>query len=368
MKQTASGERMDYTLLITCVGLTLFGILMVYSASPVAAYGKYGDSAFFVKKQIVWAVLALIAGFVFYKRKTVDIKKMMMPGLVTSIILLFAVHIPHLGHKVGGATRWFNLGPLSFQPFELVKIFYVIYLAEIFSTESFTVLKRFIRTAMVTGIIILGLIFQKDLGAVMIIVSIYLAILIIVGSYGKMLIGLLPVLVMLVVALIKFEPFRLKRFMAFLDPWKDPLGSGYQSIQSFIAVGSGGIFGVGFSNSQQKFLFLPTPHTDYIFSVVAEELGLIGSVILLSGFFMVLSRGVFIAINVQDKFNKFLALGLTLIIITQVCMNVAVSIGLMPTKGTTLPFISYGGSSLMVACVAMGMLLSVSKLAYGRGK
>ena len=265
-------------------------------------------------------------------------------------------------------SRWFNLGPLSFQPFELVKIFYVIYLAEIFSTESFTVLKRFIRTAMVTGIIILGLIFQKDLGAVMIIVSIYLAILIIVGSYGKMLIGLLPVLVMLVVALIKFEPFRLKRFMAFLDPWKDPLGSGYQSIQSFIAVGSGGIFGVGFSNSQQKFLFLPTPHTDYIFSVVAEELGLIGSVILLSGFFMVLSRGVFIAINVQDKFNKFLALGLTLIIITQVCMNVAVSIGLMPTKGTTLPFISYGGSSLMVACVAMGMLLSVSKLAYGRGK
>lgn len=368
MIKTSSGERMDYTLFTACVALTLFGVLMVYSASPVLAFEEHGDSAYYFKKQVLFAILGLVVGFYFYKRNSDDLKKFMMPGLILSIALLFAVHIPHLGRHAGGATRWFNLGPLSFQPFELVKIFYVIYLAELFSNDSNPFSRKLIRSAAVTAIISLGLIFQKDLGATVIIMMIYMAMLLIAGVNIWIFVGLIGAAVMAVIVLIKAEPYRMKRVMIFLDPWSDYYGAGWQTVQSLIAVGSGGIFGVGFSNSQQKYLYLPTPHTDYIFSIIGEEWGLIGSTVVLAGFFMVLSRGIFIAINVQNKFMKFMAVGLTLIIITQVCMNVAVSTGLMPSKGTTLPFLSYGGSSLLIACVAMGMLLSISKSAYGNAK
>lgn len=366
--KTVTGERMDYTLFMACLGLTLFGVLMVYSASPVLAFEERGDSAYYFKKQVMWAIVGLAAGFYFFRRSTAELKKFMMPGLILAIVLLFAVHIPHLGRKVGGATRWLSLGPFSFQPFELVKIFYVIYLADLLSSTTHTFSKKLIRSAAVTGIIALGLIFQKDLGATVIILMIYMAMLLIAGVNLWVFAGLITAAASAVFFLIKAEPYRMKRMLVFLDPWSDYYGAGWQTIQSLIAVGSGGIFGVGFSNSQQKFLYLPTPHTDYIFSIIGEEWGLIGATVVLAGFFIVLSRGVFIAINVQDKFNKFLALGLTLTIVTQVCINVAVSTGLMPSKGTTLPFLSYGGSSLLMACIAMGMLLAISKSAYGRGK
>lgn len=366
--KTSSGERMDYTLFTACVALVLFGILMVYSASPVLAFEEHGDSAYYFKRQVVFAILGLAVGFYFFRRNPEQLKKIMIPGLTVSILLLFAVHIPHLGRRVGGATRWFNLGLFSFQPFELVKIFYVIYLADLFADEKNPFSRKLIRSAGVTGIIALGLIFQKDLGATVIIMMIYMAMLLVAGVNIWIFAGLIGAAVMAVIVLIKAEPYRMKRVMMFLDPWSDYYGAGWQTIQSLIAVGSGGIFGVGFSNSQQKYLYLPTPHTDYIFSIIGEEWGLIGATVVLAGFFMVLSRGVFIAINAQEKFNKFMALGLTLTIITQVCINVAVTIGLMPSKGTTLPFLSYGGSSLLVACIAMGMLLAISKTAYGRAK
>ena len=364
MMKTASGERMDYTLFMACMALTLFGLLMVYSASPVLAYEEHGDSAYYFKKQVLFAIIGLAAGFYFFKRSSADLKRFMMPGLILSIVLLFAVHIPHIGR----GSRWINLGPLSFQPFELVKIFYVIYLSEVFSNDSYPFSRKLARSAGVTAAIALGLVLQKDLGATVIIMMIYMAMLLIAGVNIWIFAGLIAAAAMAVVVLIKIEPYRIKRIMVFLNPWSDYYGAGWQTIQSLIAVGSGGIFGVGFSNSQQKYLYLPAPHTDYIFSIIGEEWGLIGSTVVLAGFFMVLSRGVFIAINVQDKFNKFMAMGLTLIIITQVCINVGVATGVMPSKGTTLPFLSYGGSSLLIACAAMGMLLSISKSAYGKAK
>ena len=364
MMKTASGERMDYTLFMACVALTLFGILMVYSASPVLAYEEHGDSAYYFKKQVLFAIIGLAAGFYFFKRSSAGLKIFMMPCLFLSIALLFAVHIP----GIGLGSRWIKIWFISFQPFELVKIFYIIYLSTIFSNDSYPFSRKLIRSTAITAIIAIGLIFEKDLGATVIIIMIYMAMLLIAGVNLWIFLGMIVSAILAVVILIKVEPYRMVRIMAFLNPWSDYYGAGWQTIQSLIAVGSGGIFGVGFSNSQQKYLYLPAPHTDYIFSIIGEEWGLIGSTVVLAGFFMVLSRGVFIAINVQDKFNKFMAMGLTLIIITQVCINVGVATGVMPSKGTTLPFLSYGGSSLLIACAAMGMLLSISKSAYGKAK
>jgi cell division protein FtsW len=359
---------MDYTLLMAVVILMLFGILMVYSASPVLAYEEHGDSAFYFKRQLIWAIAALAAGFYFFRRSPVEMKKFIMPGLILSIVLIFAVHIPHLGRRVGGATRWLNLGPFSFQPFEMAKLFYVMYLAELFSNEQNPFSRKMVRSATVTGLICLGLIFQKDLGGTVIILMLYMSLLLIAGVNLWIFAGLIAMALLAVVVLIKAEPYRMKRIMMYLNPWSDYYGAGWQIIQSMIAVGSGGIFGVGFTQSQQKYLYLPTPHTDYIFSIIGEEWGLIGSVAVIGGFFVVLSRGLFISINVPDRFMKFMAAGLTLTIISQVCINIPVALGLMPSKGTTLPFLSYGGSSLLFAAIAIGMLLSVSKFAYGNGK
>jgi cell division protein FtsW len=221
MMKTASGERMDYTLFTACVALILFGVLMVYSASPVLAYEKYGDSAYYFKKQVLWAILGLGAGFYFFRRNSADLKKFMMPGLIIAIVLLFAVHIPHLGRKAGGATRWLNLGPLSFQPFEMVKIFYVIYLSDLFSDDSNPASKKFIRSLAVTAVIAAGLIFQKDLGATVIIMMIYMSMLLIARINPWLIAGLIASGSLVVVALIKAEHYRLERVMMFLNPWND---------------------------------------------------------------------------------------------------------------------------------------------------
>jgi cell division protein FtsW len=355
----------DYTLFITCVILMLFGILMVYDASSAFASETTGDSAYYFKRQIVWAALGIIAGFYFYKRDFRQLDKMIVPGMIAAIVLLFAVHVPGLGRRIGGAKRWLHLGPLSFQPFELAKIFYVLYLSKIFTDDTGPLSRKIIRSAAVTGIVALGLIFQKDLGGTAIIMVLYFAMLLLAGVPVWFFGGALAAAVGLVVLLIKVEPYRMQRMLSFTDPWKDFYGSGWQIAQSLISVGSGGIFGVGFSNSQQKFLYLPTPHTDYIFSIIGEELGLWGAVLVIFGFFMILSRGVFIAINVKDRFYKFMATGLTLAILTQAIINIGVAIGIMPSKGTTLPFISAGGSSLLITCIAAGLLLSASREAYG---
>jgi cell division protein FtsW len=355
----------DYMLFITCVMLMLFGILMVYDASSAFASETTGDSAYFFKRQVVWAVLGIITGFYFYTRDDRQLDKMIVPGIIVAIVLLFAVHVPGLGRRVGGAKRWLRLGPFSFQPFELAKIFYVLYMSKLFKDDNSPLMKKITRSAMVTAIVALGLIFQKDLGGTAIIMLLYFAMLLMAGVPVWFFGGALAAAVGLVVLLIKVEPYRMQRMLAFTDPWKDFYGSGWQVAQSLISVGSGGILGVGFSNSQQKFLYLPTPHTDYIFSIIGEELGLWGAILVIFGFFMILSRGIFIAINSKDKFYKFMAVGLTLAITSQAVINIGVAIGIMPSKGTTLPFISAGGSSLLITCIAAALLLSASRKAYG---
>jgi cell division protein FtsW len=365
--KTRPNEYMDGVLFYDVIALVCIGFLMIWSASSVYALNYFHDSLYFVKRQVFWLILSGALGLWAFKLDHDKLKKCIGIGMAISIVLLFAVHIPHIGHKVGGAKRWIKVGPLVFQPFELAKIFYVLYLAQLFADNDNPPSRKFIRSAVVTGITLIGLVLQKDLGGSIIIMLIYITTMMITGVNLAILGAILAALAVMVVVLIKVEPYRMHRFLSFLDPWKDPLGTGYQTIQSLIAVGSGGIFGVGFSHSQQKLLYLPALHTDYIFSITAEELGLIGCTFIIGLFALLLVRGAFIAINVKDTFLKLAAAGLTFMLTIQAGMNIAVSLGLMPSKGTTLPFISAGGSSLMVSAIAVGILLSISKAAYGRG-
>ncbi|MCE5301358.1 MAG: putative lipid II flippase FtsW [Spirochaetia bacterium] len=362
---TKTFDRADYLLFLNCLVMTLFGFLMIYSASSVLAYDEHGDGAFYFKRQVVWAMLGTAAGWALYKLDSGAMKKWVLPALVISIVLMYAVHIPGLGHRVNGATRWLRLGSLSFQPAEMTKLFYVIYVAKVFADDGLPWTKKMIRTGSITAIVWAGLIFQKDLGGAVIVALIYMGLLIIAG---------LPLWIpaMLFVAgiagvafLIKFESYRMRRLLAFLNPWADPQGAGWQIIQSLTAVGSGGLFGLGYTNSRQKFLYLPEPHTDYIFSIIAEEWGMLGALFVIAMVAVILWRGMFIAINSRDNFNKLMASGLTLMLVIQAFINIGVSLGVLPSKGTTLPFISAGGSSLLVSCCALGLLLASSRLAYG---
>jgi cell division protein FtsW len=365
MNAKTNNEHIDSVLFLDTVALVCLGFLMIWSASSVLALQNYQDSLYFVKKQVLWVAISAFLGWWAFRLDHEKLKKYIWRGMLASIVLLFAVHIPHLGHKVGGAKRWLQIGPIGFQPFEAAKLFYVLYLALLFSDTQAPNSRKMARSLMVTGATILGLVLQKDLGGSIIIMLIYIIMMIVSGMNLAFLGILVAAAVPVVVFLIKAEPYRMQRLLSFLDPWKDPQGSGYQTIQSLIAVGSGGIFGLGFSNSQQKFLFLPALHTDYIFSILGEELGLIGCSIVIAMFGAVLVRGAFIAINVKDTFLKYMAAGLTFMLTVQTCMNIAVAVGLMPSKGTTLPFISFGGSSLMISAISVGLLLSASKQAYG---
>jgi len=363
-------EKIDYVLFVDAFALMLIGFIMIYSSSAVFAYENYnGDSAFFLKRQIIWAVAGVIMAVLFYRMPSQKLKDAIPKIMTVTIVLLLLTLVPGLGRRVGGARRWLKLPLLPpFQPFELVKLFYVLYLANVFSDDKIENRKKLTRSLMMTGIICIGLILEPDFGAVFTITAIFLIMYIISGMSLIYFLFLVPAAAVTLIILILKSPYRMKRIMAILNPWSDPQGMGFQTIQSYIAIGSGGIFGLGLTHSQQKFLYLPTPHTDYIFSIIGEELGLIGTAFVLVLFFIILWRGIYIARNTKDKMNKITAVGLTLMVIVQAYLNMGVAIGLMPPKGTTLPFLSSGGSSLVITIVAIGILLSISKKLYGEDR
>ncbi len=358
-------EKTDHTLFKAAMALTLGGLIMIYSGSSVLAYEGYGDGSYFFKRQFIWLILGLVAGFAFYKIEPENMKKYITPVLFASIALLFAVHIGGLGHKAGGATRWLRLGPFVFQPYEAVKLLYVFYLAHVFASDKINMGQKITRAGIVTAVIGAALIGQRDLGGAAIIMAIFLSMLLVAGVDLKYFLFFIPVMAGGLVYFIKAEPYRLKRIFTYLNPWQDPLGAGWQTIQSLIAIGSGGPLGVGVFESQQKFYYLPMPHTDYIFSIIGEELGLWGGLLVIIGFFFILQRGVYIALHTTDLFLKYLAAGATFMIVIQALVNVYVATGMLPPKGTTLPFLSFGGSSLIANMIAVAILLSISKRLRG---
>jgi len=351
-------------LLITFFLLGL-GALMIYSSTAVvspAMSKKDVTQFFYFKRHLFTMLLGFAAMFAAYRLRPEALKKTALPLLIFSFLLLVLVFIPGMGISAGGAKRWLRLWPSTFQPSELVKLSMVIFLAKYMSaynyrTDSFV---SFIKPIAIMAVFQVIFLKQPDFGAAISLGIITLAMLFFSGMKLRYLLSMAVFALPVVVKLIR-EPYRWKRVTSFLNPWDDPQGSGFQLIQSFIALGSGGIKWVGLGESKQKLLFLPETHTDFIFSLVGEELGLIGAGIIILLFVMLFVRGIATTNKAKDSFVYYLSFGLSIMIALQALINFSVVTGMIPTKGLPLPFISYGGSALLVNMAAVGILLNLSK-------
>jgi cell division protein FtsW len=363
-----AGERRqghgDLMLLILTLVLVGFGLIMIYSSSSILAMRTYGDSYYFIKRQLIWAGLGFAGLWFLAKTPYERFRNMVLPLLFGCVILLLAVLLLPIGKTVGGARRWLVLGPLSFQPAEMLKLVLVIYLADALARKQ-EIMRDFSKgvlpNLMIAGSLSALLLLQPDLGTAVIIVLVTIAMLFMGGARLAHLLSLGLAALPVVFLLIFKVAYRRRRWDAFLDPWQDALGKGFQIVQSFLALGSGGLWGRGLCESQQKLFYLPTPHTDFIYSIVGEELGFIGAFAVLLVFGMLIWKGFSIARHCPDQFGKMLAVGVTMLLGLQAMINIGVVTGLVPTKGTTLPFISAGGSSLLFSLLAVGILLSISR-------
>jgi|WetSurMetagenome_2_1015567.scaffolds.fasta_scaffold00069_31 cell division protein FtsW len=358
----------DKSVVILVFLLLLTGLTAVYSSTAVMPPSiQKGDANLdmasqfvFLKKQGFTMILGIIAMIIAYKLPLKYIKKLTFVLLVLAVVSLLLVFTP-LGINAGGARRWLRLWPSSFQPAELVKLAMVIFMAWYLSRAEYD-REKFLHFLIPVAVMVVfqGIfMLQPDFGAAMSLAILTLTMLFISGARLRYL-SYLALCGLPVVAYLIMAPYRLKRIITFLDPWKDPQGAGFQLTQSFIAFGSGGLQGVGLGESKQKLAFLPEVHTDFIFSLIGEELGFIGAAIVVALFLLLFFRGFMIARRTEDPFAYYLATGVSLMIAVQAVVNFAVVTGLAPTKGLPLPFISYGGSSLLISLVGVGLLMNVS--------
>jgi len=358
MKKEAQG-----VLIITMV-LICIGIVMVYSASSCYAYDKFQDSAFFLKKHILHFIIGLILAVFTLKMDYRKLKSHTKTLLTISFIILMLVLVPGIGHEAGGAKRWIKLGILGFQPSEFAGLFLIIYLADVLERKQGSIksfLHGFLPPLAITGSVVSLILLQPDLGTSAMLLAVSIIMLFASGANIAHLFPFIGVSLPALYFLIFRVPYRLRRIIGYLDPWGDAQGSGFQIVQSFLALGSGGILGVGLGFSRQKLFYLPQVHTDFIFSIIGEELGLIGTLGIVILFSLFVWQGLKISLKAGDMFGKFLALGITVSIALKAIINIAVSTGAMPTKGLPLPFISYGGTALIFNMIAVALLLNISK-------
>lgn len=356
-------KRVDLVMVATVAILFGIGILMIFSASSAYAYNNYADPYFVIKKQLQWGVIGLVALILAARVRIEFIKRITPLLMVISLILLVAV-VAGLGVEVNGATAWIDLKIGRFQPSELAKIVLVLFVARTLSTNIDSI-KSFSRgimpTLSVLAVVAALIMAEPDMGTLLIIGGTIFVMLIVAGARLDHL-GLMAGVGGLLSFLYVFNSdLRWKRVEVFLNPWSDPNGKGFQPIQSLLALGSGGINGVGLGNSSQKFLHLPEQHTDFIFAILGEELGFMGAVTVLMLFVAFAWRGYRTALKSQDMYLSFVAAGLTTMIILQAMVNIAVVIGLFPVTGVPLPFISYGGTSLLFSMLGVGILLNVTR-------
>jgi cell division protein FtsW len=355
----------DKVLLTAVMVLLAGGVVMVYSSSSVVALMTYNDPTYFMRRQIIWAALGLLAMLVTMRldHTVLADKRLVAVLLLVSFALLALTFFPGIGRTVNGARRWIKAGPLTFQPAELVKLTLVVYLSSYLSTRR-ELMKNFQKGLLpafaVTGLFLTLVMFQPDFGTVMAMAAVILLMLLAGGARFAHIGVLFAAVVPFAYLAIAHKAYRLRRITSFLNPWDDPQGAGHQIIQSFLAFGSGGVFGRGLGEGRQKLLFLPERHSDFIYAVIGEELGIIGAAAVLLLFCIILWRGIRIALR-TDGFSRMLALGITALISVQALINMAVVTGIMPTKGIALPLVSYGGSALVVTLVSVGVLLNISK-------
>ena len=356
-------SRIDYILLGAVLALVSVGLLFVYSASYYTAEISYGNKFFFLTKQAIGALVGLVALFIASRINLNFVKKLWIVGVVVSVVLLALVFVPGISIENYGARRWIGMGSFSMQPSEIAKFAYVLFCAVIMSRLDIGKLVNCLPQIGVGVVFCCLIIAEPNMSITMCMAMLMVIMLYLGGMKWKYFLVMLIPIALAVPLLIVMEPYRLQRLLAFLDPWASPKDEGYQLIQSLYALGSGGFFGVGLFNSRQKFRFLPFAESDFIFSVIGEETGLFGCLIVFALFAIVILRGVRIAVNSKDKFSFYLAGGISAVVAVQSMLNFAVVTGSIPPTGLPLPFISYGGTSLVVFMTAMGLLLNLSRQA-----
>lgn len=349
--------------LMMCV-LLMLGTVMIYSSSAVYAYGEYGDSMFFVKKHLVYLAAGLVAAVLCMALPVGRIQDSARWVLFISMVLLVAVLVPGIGRQIGGARRWMRFFGFGFQPSEVAKFALIIYLADFTARRRYLMqdfkygfLPPLFATGLVGGLVLL----EPDMGTSVAILFIGFVMMFVSGARLKHLLFIAGCAVPVLVGAVICAPYRLRRVLAFCNPWKDAKGAGFQLIQSFIALGSGGILGVGLGGSKQKLFYLPESHTDFIFSIIGEELGFLGAASVLLLFAVMIWFLLRLALKIKEQFASRVVMGITVMIAFEVIVNIGVSTGMFPTKGLPLPFISYGGSSLVCHLAAMGVVFNVAR-------
>lgn len=354
--QSTKHQRPDWVLITTVLILLIIGLVMVYEASLVEAFNQFGDKFHFAKLQLKWAAIGLTAFITSALLPLKLIKQLALPIFIFSLFLLLIVLIPGIGVEVGGAKRWLDLGFMSLQPSEVAKLAFIIYLAALF--EKTAKLPPFL---MSLGLIIALIMLQPDLGTTIVISATSVVMFFVAGASLTHLASLIAGGLVLGGTLILSSPYRRSRLLTFMDPDRDPLGASYHIKQIIIALGSGGIFGQGIGRSLQKYQFLPEATTDSIFAVIAEETGFMGTLVILTLFGLIFWRGMRIATSTSDNFLRLLGIGLTCLITLQALLNLSAMAALVPLTGITLPFISYGGSSLLISLTSAGLLVNISR-------
>jgi cell division protein FtsW len=357
----------DVWLFGVAIVLLAAGVVMVYSASAIVAADRFQDPYFFLKKQLFWAVIGAACLWMAIRLDYRRLEYLVLPLLIFAGMLLVLVLVSPFGQAINGTRRWIRLGPVSFQPAELAKLALVLYLAAFLAKkgEAIAEFRRGLLPPLaVAGVLAALVLAQPDLGTCLTLVTLTFTLLFLAGGrvrhLGLILLAALPTLALA----IWVAPYRVRRIIAFLDPWSDPRGSGFQIIQSWLALGNGGLFGQGIGASRQKLFYLPESHTDFIFAIVGEELGFVGATTIVALFAILIWRGLRIGLRAPDPFGGYLAIGITVLIATQTLVNLGVVTGLLPTKGLPLPFISFGGSALLVTLLSTGVLLNISQHAH----
>lgn len=345
--------------------LVCVGVIMIYSASAIYSYSNTGDSLYYLKRHFVYLAIGFLMMFFAMSIDLGTVQRYAKPLIGTAVVLLILVLVPHIGKEISGAKRWFRLGAINFQPSEFAKIAIIIYMADVISRKGNCIknfFAGFVPAMMVLGIVVGLVLLEPDLGTAVTISVITLILLFVGGARWTHILTFLLASIPALYILIFSASYRRRRIMAFLNPWADKRGVGFQIIQSFIALGSGGLIGVGLGQSRQKLFYLPASHTDFIFSIIGEELGFLGTACIIALFTLFLWQGMKIVFKTVGAFEKILSLGIVSVIAFEAIINIGVTAGAFPTKGLPLPFISYGGSGLVFHLMAIGLLLNVAKV------
>ena len=365
-----SGHRPDYAFIGLILILLCIGLLMILSSSVVVAFQNYGNNYYFVTKQLTNIVYAMVVFFIAMAIDYHSYKKIAVPFFVISVILAIAVLIPGIGVSVNGAQRWLDFGFVRFQASEVLKLGLIIYFSFWLSVKikELNTPKTFITFLTILASLVLIVILQRDLGTTIIITSILILLYFLAGGGLQYIALTLGLGFFALIGFIRFEAYRLTRFLVFLNPDQQLLGAGYHINQALLAIGTGGLWGLGFSNSKQKYLYLPEPHTDSIFAIMGEELGFIRILIFLLILTLFLLKGFAIAKSAPDNFGRFLGFGIMSWFAVQSILNISAMLGLVPLTGVPLPLISYGGTSVVILLAALGIVVNISKYSIRKEK